>query len=41
MLAVNDAALAAKLADFKVAMARGVEEKSARLAERLRQDGLA
>jgi len=41
MLAVDDASLAAKLVDFKVAMARGVEEKSARLTQRLQQDGLA
>lgn len=41
MLAVEDADLAGKLVEFKAAMARGVEEKSARLEKRLQEDGLA
>ncbi len=41
MLAVDDLSLATRLVDYKVSLARGVEEKSARLAQRLQEDGLA
>jgi len=41
MLAVTDRSLASRLVDYKVALARGVEEKSARLLQRLQNDGLA
>jgi len=40
MLSVSDAQLSAKLDRFKEKMAQGVEEKSARLQQRMQQDGL-
>ena len=40
MLSVSDAQLSAKLDRFKEEMAQGVEEKSARLQQRMQQDGL-
>jgi len=40
MLSVTDAGIADKLDTFKAKMASGVEEKSARLQQRMQQDGL-
>ena len=40
MLSVGDAELAARLDAFKAQMARGVEDKSERLQQRMQQDGL-
>ena len=41
MMAADDTALAARLDDFRRKMAQGVEQKAARLQDRLKQDGLS